>query len=285
MKTIPVRQINLPKEEVFTGSFSIRSIQTMLTGKDMTQELHRHDFHHLLVLQKGKGIHEIDFTPYKITDHSIFFMRPGQVHQLNLKKGSSGFLIEFKTDLFQRSDKTFHDALRKAGNTNLCRPDANGFKKLQGILSTIIKEYEEKKEGYHEIIKASLGIFFIELIRNRKNTTQTAKTDLYKQERLEELLSLLEDRITTHKEVSQYADLLNLSVYQLNSITKTMLRKTCSELIDAQIILEGKRHLLATSEQVNQIAYALGYEDASYFIRFFKKHTGYTPEFFRQNFG
>jgi YesN/AraC family two-component response regulator len=74
-----------------------------------------------------------------------------------------------------------------------------------------------------------------------------------------------------------------MSIYQLNNVTKTTLNKTASEVINEHIILEAKRHLLATSELVNQIAYYLGYDDPSYFIRFFKKHTGASPEAFRLN--
>jgi AraC-like DNA-binding protein len=77
--------------------------------------------------------------------------------------------------------------------------------------------------------------------------------------------------------------MLNLSSYQLNAIVRATLGKTCSELIIEYILLESKRYLLATSHQVTQIAYHLGYEDVSYFIRFFKKHTGYSPEAFRNN--
>jgi len=77
---------------------------------------------------------------------------------------------------------------------------------------------------------------------------------------------------------------MNLSSYQLNAITKTSLNKTPSELINEHILLEAKRRLLATSSQVNQIADDLGYKDVSYFIRFFKKHTGHSPEAFRDNF-
>jgi len=77
---------------------------------------------------------------------------------------------------------------------------------------------------------------------------------------------------------------LNLSSFQLNAITKATLGKNCSELINEYVILESKRYLLATSNQVNQIADHLGYEDISYFTRFFKKHTGYSPEAFRNNF-
>jgi len=78
--------------------------------------------------------------------------------------------------------------------------------------------------------------------------------------------------------------MMHLSAYQLNAITKTALGKTSSELINEWIILESKRNLLATTNQINQIAFQLGYEDVSYFIRFFKKHTGYSPEAFRANF-
>jgi AraC-like DNA-binding protein len=89
--------------------------------------------------------------------------------------------------------------------------------------------------------------------------------------------------MATHKHVSQYAGMMNLSSYQLNAITRMTLGKSCSELINEFIILESKRSLLATSNQINQIAYQLGYEDVSYFIRFFKKHIGQTPEVFRTN--
>ena len=76
---------------------------------------------------------------------------------------------------------------------------------------------------------------------------------------------------------------MNLSPYQLNEITKSAVGKTASELINDHIILEAKRYLLATPNQIKDIADMLGYEDVSYFIRFFKKHTGHSPESFRRN--
>ncbi|WP_052324411.1 helix-turn-helix domain-containing protein [Haliscomenobacter hydrossis] len=77
---------------------------------------------------------------------------------------------------------------------------------------------------------------------------------------------------------------MSLSPYQLNEITKSSVGKTASELINEHIVLEAKKYLLATSNQVKDIADLLGYEDFSYFIRFFKKHTGHSPEAFRHNF-
>ena len=285
MKTIPVRQLHPASQAPAPLSFSIRDVREMLAGKAMTQELHRHDYFFVLVLQKGKGTHTIDFTPYEIHNASVFFMRPGQVHELSLKAGSTGYVMEFMPDFYHPHDKNSSQLLRRASNLNYCQLDPKRFLKLIAPLTHIFEEYTDKREGYQEIVKANLGIFFIELVRNRKHDNKKqAPVNSYSQERLEALMELLETHISSHKQVSQYADMLNLSAYQLNAITREALGKTCSELINEVITLEAKRYILATNDQVNQIAYRLGYEDPSYFIRFFKKQTGYTPEAFRNNF-
>jgi len=286
MANIPIRHIQqTQKEPDLSGSFSIRDVKVLLDEEDMVQELHRHDFYYILVLEKGSGSHEIDFTTYEVYDHSIFLMRPGQVHQLSLKKGSTGYLIQFKNEFFYTQNKLSQELLRKVSHINFCSLVGTGFKKMEVILDYILKEYSEKQEGYQEVIKSNLSIFFIELVRHRQNKINTpSDNNQYAQEQLEKFLELLEMHSTKSKQVSHYADRLNISTYQLNAITKTSLNKTPSELINEHVILESKRQLLATSNQVNQIADSLGYDDISYFIRFFKKHTDYSPEAFRNNF-
>jgi AraC family transcriptional regulator, transcriptional activator of pobA len=284
METIPIRSITATqKEPNFSEGFNIRDVRDLLGGKDMIQELHRHDFFYILALKKGTGTHAIDFISYDVCDNSVFVMRPGQVHQHTLKAGSTGYLLGFTTDFYNPHGTLSHQLLRQASNVNLYQFDANGFKKLLSILNNTFREYTDKQEGFQEVIKANLGILFIELVRQNSKSLPK-NTNLYGQQRLEEFLELLEKHIFKHKQVSYYADLLNLSPYQLNAITKATLDKTCSELINEHIILESKRYLLATANQVNQLAYHLGYEDVSYFIRFFRKHTGYSPEAFRNNF-
>ena len=255
----------------------------MLGGKDVVQELHRHDFFFVLALKKGKGYHEVDFTPYGVCNNVVFFLRPGQVHQLTLQAGSTGYLMQFATDFYYSPDKASNQLLRKASGVNFYQPDADRFNRLLSILASIFQEYTTQQEGYQTVIKANLSILFTELARQHQQSPSN-HVNTYKQERLEALLALLATHIYNHKQVSQYAEMLHLSAYQLNAITKAILGKTCSEVIDEYIILESKRYLLATANQVNQIADHLGYEDVSYFIRFFKKYTGYSPEAFRNKF-
>lgn len=286
MKDIPVRKIVTPqKVENRQGRFSIRPVSEVLNGNDMIHDLHRHDFYFILAIDKGKGIHEIDFTKVDVTNNSVFILRPGQVHQLELKSDSIGYLIEFDTTFYKPNDTTVVERLKKATKKNLCKIDPSRSKTLFSTLDTIFREFNDRQEGYIDAIKANLDVFFIEYIRQSRNDGPAVQTgNAYMQERFDELTELLESRIAELKTVSQYADILNLSPYQLNAITKTMVGKTVSDMINDQILLEAKRYLLATSSQVKDIAYHLGYEDVSYFIRFFKKHTNTSPELFRQKF-
>lgn len=284
MKTIPVRHLKTSqKEPNLSGDFMIKSLQELLNGKNMVHELHRHDFFFFLALKKGTGNHEIDFVNYNVTDYTIFIIRPGQVHKLDLDSNCQGYMIQFNTEFYYSIQKELNSLLQKASAINYYQLKKDDFLKLNLLLTSIFTEYKNKAVAYKEVIKSNLHILFIELIRLKNTNNKTFNTkDLYIQERLEEFLHSLETNIIKIKQVSQYADMLNLSNYQLNTITKQTLGKTASQLINEQIILESKRYLLASSNQINQIAYHLGYEDVSYFIRFFKKHTGYSPEAFRK---
>lgn len=286
MKEIPVRKIKQPpREPDYFGNFSIRDIRDLLKGKDLIHDLHRHDFYFILIIHKGKGLHVIDFVEYDVHDHSIFILRPGQVHNLELDAGSTGFLMEFDTAFYHPQEKLSKLRLIKAGNKNACDLETARTEKLLNVLNNIHVEFTEKQEGYPDAIRANMDIFFIEYLRHSRNTTDSENANgTYTQDRFEEFLDLLEKHIATQKQVSHYADMMKLSNYQLNAITKESVGKAASQLINEQSILEAKRFLLATTNQVKDIADKLGFEDISYFIRFFKKHTGLSPEAFRKRF-
>ncbi len=285
MKTIPIRNITSAQtEQRITGRFSIRKIEDILDGKDLQHDLHRHNFFFILLIHSGEGIHEIDFIPHPVRDKSVFILRPGQVHQLQLKAGALGYLMEFDTEFLRLADKQSTQRLRKAGSKNFCEFEPNRFKKLHSLLADIFEECNNKQEGYKEAIRADLEIFFIEYVRQSDNPNTLTSNNAYLQERFEEFTELLEKHVSTQKQVSYYTSSMNLSSYQLNEITKTAVGKTASAMIDEYILLEAKRLLLATPNQIKEIADQLGYEDPSYFIRFFKKHTGLSPDAFRKNF-
>ena len=286
MRKIPVRQIqNAPLMPGSTGRFLIRELQQLLNGKDMRQDPHKHDFYYILALQKGGGMHSIDFMEYTVRPGSLFLLRPGQLHSLELHAKSTGFILEFDEAFYPARQRIGASRWVKAISRNQCRMRTPGFQSLYNRLSYIYTESRQRLEGYTEAIRAELDLFFLDYIRQSRQPSRSPAADkAYTEDRFEELARLIESNITRLRSVKDYAALMHLSPYQLNALAKSARGKTVSALIQEQIILEAKRNLLAGSAQVKEIAAALGFEDNAYFIRFFRKRTGLSPEAFRRTF-
>ena len=88
---------------------------------------------------------------------------------------------------------------------------------------------------------------------------------------------LLLEYDTKEHAVSFYAEKLNITPNHLNKCVKLVLNKSASGLLNEMIILEAKVLMNQNPINVGELAFALGFEDPSYFTRFFKKHTGITP--------
>ncbi len=286
MRPFPIRHIKSGiKEPNTSGGFVVWSLRELLMGKDMIQELHRHSFYFVIVMEEGSGEHVIDFSSYPVVDNSIHFMHPGQVHELKLNWGCKGYLLQFTDDFCSNYDTLTKQMLKKISRQNYYIPDTAAIERILSLMKTILKETTERKEKYEYAARVNLQLFFVELLRQSDSLKSITEERIsYQSERLEEFRELVADNFACHKQPLWYAEKMHLSSYQLNIIIKATLGKSSSGLINDYILLEAKRYLLATSNQVNQISWHLGYDDVSYFIRFFKKHTGYSPEAYRNNF-
>ena len=86
---------------------------------------------------------------------------------------------------------------------------------------------------------------------------------------------------STWHQVSQYADRLGYSARTLNRLARQHTGLSAKQLIDERIILEAKRQLSHTDISVAEIAAQLGFDDASNFSSYFRRHTATTPATFR----
>jgi len=82
--------------------------------------------------------------------------------------------------------------------------------------------------------------------------------------------------------VTALAEQLNLSPRYLSDMLKQETGKTAIELIHMSLVNEAKNRLRIDDQRVSDVAYALGFEDLSYFSRLFKRETGITPNQFKK---
>jgi AraC-like DNA-binding protein len=93
--------------------------------------------------------------------------------------------------------------------------------------------------------------------------------------------NLVNNLFITSKQVGDYAAKLFVTTNTLNKLVKDITGKTAKEIINEKVILESKRMLLYTSNDIAEIAFNIGFEEPTHFIRFFKTHTLQTPKEYR----
>ena len=97
-----------------------------------------------------------------------------------------------------------------------------------------------------------------------------------------EFRRLVEQEFTRLHTVQDYADRLNVAVRTLNKCVNECSQKSPLAFINDRIVLEAKRMVRHTNMMIKEIAYELGYEDPSYFVKLFKRQTGHLPSDFRE---
>ena len=74
--------------------------------------------------------------------------------------------------------------------------------------------------------------------------------------------------------------MIGLSSKKLTSLSKKYLKDTPADYIHKRKILEAKRLLSNSKLSVKEVAYSLGFDQPTYFTKYFKKYTDITPKEF-----
>jgi AraC family transcriptional activator of pobA len=251
------------------------------------QKPHKHDFYILLLVTAGSGTHNIDFREYPVAPGSTFFLHPGQVHSWRLSEDSEGHIVFFSTEFYSYgfpsknlSGFPFFAASSLPSNLEL-QPDE--CKEIDFYLSEIEKESENSGYSKKEILRSYTEILLVKLSRIYQAVYQIDHIIPSTEDRFRLLENAIEIHFRTNRQASFYADELNLSLKQLNRLTKSSVGKTISELLIDRVILESQRLLTYSDDSIAEIAAQLGFDDPSYFTRLFRKKISATPEQFRKS--
>lgn len=248
---------------------------------------HRHDFFHIVWVERGSGHHIIDEVRYEVRPGTLFFMAPGQVHDFVLSSDAEGYTINFSAEFFalQLQNKNVlaqipiydRDRPVQALYTHGAQADD-----IRRSINAIRKEYEEEQFRAQDMIRSFL---FVLLVKASRLALPEGGVDTGSRTQLlfRRFKVLLEEHFVDVQDPAEYARLLRTTERALNDAARRCGGSTTAQLIRERIILEAKRLLAHSGAQVAQVGAQLGFEDPAYFSRCFKKHTGRTPIEFRQS--
>ena len=244
---------------------------------------HRHNYYELLFFIKGGGVHTIDFMEFPIKDHSIHFVSPGQVHQLRREENAFGNIIIFSRDQFYKdtgaSDSLFNYPFLNNSGFPVIYLNAAEEADMKISFGQTAAEYNNEQCSLN-IIQAYIKIILLKCTRIFENQypgwKHIANTQFYN------FRQLVEKEFRLHKLPAYYAGRLNITERKLNEICKAATGHNVSNYITERILLEAKRLLYNSDSRLKEIADFLGFEDPSYFSRFFRSNVGMTAGDFRK---
>ncbi|MBC6612185.1 helix-turn-helix domain-containing protein [Hymenobacter sp. BT507] len=264
--------------------YYVERLQTHVANFPHIATAHAHDFYLLLYVTDGYGTHTIDLVTYELRPGSLFFMAPGQVHRWHLSPEAQGIVVFFDADFysFRYPEKQLFDYpfFTPAQVPVLYLPF--GEAELYPLFARLLTENTGPYPNQADVVRSYLHLLLELATRHYARPSAAPPALTHSEAQIRKFGRLLNQHFRTHRTVHAYAQLLHLTANHLNAICRQRLNKTASSLIHERVVMEAQRLLTHSAQSVAQVATALGFEDASYFSRYFRKYSGQTPEVFRR---
>ncbi|HSZ72741.1 MAG TPA: helix-turn-helix domain-containing protein [Cytophagaceae bacterium] len=286
MVKLPVYSISAFKEKEQENFFYANDLRTHLKSHQFINEPHKHSTYIAVLFTKGNGEHQIDYTTYPVKPGSVFLLSPGQVHCWKLSNDADGYVF-FHT-------KDFYDSIfinRRINDFPFFYLQQNYpvvylKAKEQVAVELIFKEIHQEEKGQLPFVQSKLGtlvdLLYINLSRYYLDNHDMSQVNPSGYLKVRELQRLIDQHFKDKKLPKEYAGMMHISTRHLARLCQELLNKTTTDLIAERIIIEAKRLLTHSDQSISNVSEELGYDDYSYFVRFFKKQTGVSPKQFQQ---
>jgi AraC-like DNA-binding protein len=234
---------------------------------------HRQSFYSIVWFVQGEGYKVVDFSEYRIRGGRIFLVSPDQINNCTYSNRCKGYVLMFAkslaSQLYIEFSKPYIDIEKREVSL------------LRLVFENLIKDCQLNEDDLQKKIMASIQYFY-SLIDNRIHN------GVFSSERTNPIFRQFKELILTNdhnvQSVDQYADTLHITAMSLNTLCHDFKGVSAKQFLLDSKITEAKRLLLYSELNINEVSFQLGFEDASYFARIFRKKTRLSPSRFQEKY-
>lgn len=243
----------------------------------------RTDFYMMYLYESGQGMYSIELEDISITAKNLLFISPNTVNQFHKPFDCNGKVLIFTESVFMDEPARIHFLYELKHFNSIENEHAlvlqNRYNEIACLFQMIENELQNPYNGTQKQILSNY-LFNILLIRNKLlNPIQTLfDSDFELVKRFKKQVHKEENKNQT---IKYYATALNVSVITLEKAFKKQELKTPKRWLINLIVLEIKQKLIYNELPTKELAAEYGFSEVTNFIKFFKKHTGFTPKQFR----
>ncbi|MEX3021746.1 helix-turn-helix domain-containing protein [Kluyvera sp. STS39-E] len=257
------------------------SIHSRSSLYDWRIRAHQHsDLVQVLYLQQGQGDIEIEGVSQPFMKPCVQIIPALCVHGFRFSPDTNGFSLSLAAPLVAQFEQQFGRAVQV-----LNRPARIGVgdakAQLNALFQTLQQEYLADNEVRNMMLHSQLSALMVWLNRQAAPQVQVSDKVERKRSAVRRFNQLVENHYREHFPLARYASLIGMSGVHLNTLCREFHGCSALGVLHQRLLLEAKRSLLYTSMTVSQISDYLGFSDATYFSRFFRRATGLSPRDFR----
>ncbi|MES1259954.1 MAG: helix-turn-helix domain-containing protein [Gemmatimonadota bacterium] len=238
-------------------------------------------FFDIILVTRGKGWFWLDGERHAVRPGAVFFTTPGQVRRWETSQLDGACL--FFEDLFVRDflrDDAFLERLpyfhaEPAQAALSLTPSA--ARTVRQRLVAMRRELAHHRHDSVDLLRAQLHETLLVLARHYGVAHRVAPQRPTHRV-VSRFMELLEREAARRHRIADYAAELAVTPGHLSALCAEYAGQRAKRLLDRVLVARARRMLLYTNESVARIGAALGFDDPSYFSRFFRRETGQTPK-------
>lgn len=238
---------------------------------------------------EGEASVSVNFSAWKLKKGSVITFFPNDHIVLNSKSVDfRAEILRYDASLLREASLQLEQTVYSQLKTDRCRTESEVLTSIITNMFSLLRIYF-RQDGcicLDQLVMLQLKAFFLGfydyLYRNpeEKNTEEGSPRT---RELFNRFMRVLENRYRESRDVAYYAEALNISSKYLNTLAQRMTGHNVKALINHYVVLQIKQSLMAEEKSAKEIAADYRFSDFSFFCRYFKQHTGMTPQQFRKN--
>ena len=260
----------------------------------------------ILICRKGKARLNVNYKDWELYEGAVITLFPNDVVELKVEgdcksletengdckspQTANSFQVEmlkYNPSLLREASLQLEQTVYSSLREDRCRQDTPVVTNIINGMFALLKVYFDQSECtcISQLVLCQLKAFFIGFHEYLQRNPQY-RPDEVKSYRVRELFNrfmmLLERDYKISRDVNYYAAQMNISSKYLTNIVSQVTGHTPKTIIDQYVILQLKMHLKRTTQSIKEMAWEFHFADVSFFCRYFKKHTGLTPQQIRE---
>lgn len=241
----------------------------------------------ILICRKGKATVNINYKEWHLHEGAVITVFPNDVVELKVKSEASLFdveMLKYNASLLREASLQLEQIVYSSLREDRCRQDTPVVTNIIDSMFALLKVYFNQSECtcISQLVLLQLKAFFVGFHEYLQRNPQNRPDDEVKSYRVRELFNrfmmLMERDYKLSRDVNYYADLMHITSKYLTNIVRQVAGHTPKTIIDQYVILQLKMQLQRSSQSIKEIAWEYHFTDVSFFCRYFKKHTGLTPQ-------